>query len=87
MKVRNMTGRTGRKVANQFIIDNGMGTEYFQSYETMIATKGMGTTKLDRSSWDYSNTTSKYRNQFLGMTTKEIKAKIKSGEILLINLN
>jgi hypothetical protein len=44
-------------------------------------------TSLDRSKWDYSQTTGKYRNQFLGETKKETEAKIASGEYELIDLN
>ena len=36
---------------------------------------------------DYSVTTGKYRNQFLGETKKETEAKIKSGEYILTDLN
>jgi len=42
---------------------------------------------LDVNYWDYSKTTSKYRNEFLGESTKETKAKIKSGEYKLADLN
>ena len=42
---------------------------------------------LDKNFWDYSVTTSRYRNKFLGLNTKEIKSKIKNNEIQLINLN
>ena len=42
---------------------------------------------LDKNYWDYSRTTSKYRNQFLCETTKETQAKIKSGEYILADLN
>ena len=35
----------------------------------------------------YSKTTSKYRNMFLGETTKETQKKINSGEYILTNLN
>lgn len=41
MKIRNMTGRTGRAVANQFIIKKavvqGKMGDLFQSYKTVIA--------------------------------------------------
>ena len=43
--------------------------------------------ELDAKKWDYSVTTSKYRNRFLGETTAQTKAKIKSGEYILTNLN
>lgn len=87
MIVRNMTGRTGRAVANQFIIEHN-GRTYFQSYELIIACKNTsGGIEIDRSNWDYSVTTSKYRNQFLGETKKETQAKIDSGEYVLTDLN
>jgi len=87
-KVRQMIGRTGAPVANQFIIENGE-YEYFQSYQTVIAKRHMsaGVVTLDRDRWDYSVTTSKYRNKFLGMDTSRIKRDIKSGAITLANLN
>ena len=42
---------------------------------------------LDENAWNYSRTTGKYRNVFLGEGKKETEAKIKSGEYLLVNLN
>lgn len=65
LKVRNLTSpRSGREVANQFVIENG-DTTLFQSYRSPIV-------EVDRDAlairvyedWDYSRTTSKYRNQF-----------------------
>tara|TARA_Y100000310_G_C20083177_1_gene534817 strand:+ start:174 stop:443 length:270 start_codon:yes stop_codon:yes gene_type:complete len=89
MKVENMTSSKGNKVANQFVITTPSAV-YFQSYETIIAKKDYFSgirVYLDRDKWDYSSTTSKYRNQFLGETTKETQAKIESGEYILTNLN
>jgi hypothetical protein len=87
MNVQNMTNRNGGKVANQFIIQAPDGL-YFQSYSTVIAFQDMsGKLHLDRDRWNYSNTTSKYRNIFTGLTTKETERRIKSGEIILMNLN
>lgn len=92
--------KSGRPVANQFIIftDNG---KYFQSYNSIIAfikyathtykdnkpleTKTM--VYLDETYWDYSKTTTKYRNEFLEENTAETRKKIKSGEYILTNLN
>jgi hypothetical protein len=49
---------------------------------------GCGTsTLIDKNKWDYSTTTGKYRNQFLGETKKETQAKIDSGEYILTDLN
>ena len=103
MKVQNMTSDKGNKIANQFIIKdevlftNGEGQEkigfieVFQSYETVIVKilhKGWKTeTFLDNNKWDYSRTTGKYRNLFLGETKKETEKKIASGEYILTNLN
>ena len=78
--------RTGAPVANQFIISTDEGL-YFQSYRTLIALKQNGKVYLDENSWDYSRTTGKYRNRFLGENTAETRKKIKSGEYILINLN
>lgn len=86
MKVINMTSSRGNKIANQFIITDG-NKEYFQSYNTIIAVNNGGKITLDKNSWDYSVTTGKYRNQFLGETKKETEAKIKSGEYKLADLN
>lgn len=64
--------------------------EYFQSYDSIIVRKEYGPNHnitLDVNYWDYSVTTGKYRNQFLGETKKETEAKIKSGEYKLVDLN
>ena len=88
MRVQNMQSARGNTVANQFEIyaDDGV---YFQSYHTMIAFKPYGDapTQLDRSAWDYSVTTSKYRNIFLNEKKAETQAKIDSGEYVLVDLN
>ncbi len=86
MKVSNMKTPHGNTAPNQFIIEDG-GCRFFQSYETIIVKIDGDKIFLDNSAWDYSATTARYRNVFLDMTTKEIRTKIKSGEIGLINLN
>ena len=54
----------------------------------MIAFKPYsGKIQLDEYYWDYSHTTGKYRNQFLGENKAETEANIKSGEYKLVNLN
>ena len=86
-KVKQMTSeRSGRPVANQFIIYASNGT-YFQSYNSVIAfISNDGKVTLDDYYWDYSRTTSKYRNQFLGENTAKTRAKIDSGEYKLKDL-
>jgi hypothetical protein len=87
IKVENMRSVNYNKVPNQFVIQTDDGL-YFQSYSTVIAFKPLkGKIQLDKDSWDYSVTTGKYRNQFLGETKKETEAKIKSGEYELMDLN
>lgn len=88
IKVRQMTSnRSGRPVANQFIIITNDG-EYFQSYDSVIAFKdNEGNVTLDDYTWDYSRTTSKYRNQFLREYIADTRKKIESGEYKLENLN
>ena len=96
MKVQNMTSNKGNKIANQFIVTTD-NEEYFQSYKSMIAKKVTNyffnytekETKvyLDETYWNYSVTTSKYRNIFLNETTKETQKKIKQGVYILTNLN
>ncbi len=91
MKVRNVTNANYRAIANQFIIEDDKGNEYLQSYQSVIVKRtwinGVAFIELDEKDWDYSNTTGKYRNQFLGETIKETRAKIKSGEYKLADLN
>ena len=87
-KVKNMISSKGNAIANQFIITSGWGNETFQSYDSIIAIKFQnGDVHLDGHYWDYSRTTGKYRNQFLGETKKETEKKIKTGEYLLVDLN
>ncbi len=89
MKVQNFESQRSKKqsfVANQFeIYDNGK--KYFQSYNSIIVMIDKGKVFLDEKYWNYSKTTGKYRNQFLGETTDETKKKIKSGEYTLTDLN
>ena len=86
MKVRNMTSPRGNKVANQFIITDN-GDEYFQSYRSIIAKRSKGKIYLDDYYWDYSTTTGKYRNEFLGERIADTRKKIDSGEYILTDLN
>ena len=86
MKVQNMTSARGNKIANQFMI-NDKGEEYFQSYESIIAKKSQGKIYLDEYYWDYSVTTGKYRNDFLGEKKIDTQRKIDSGEYILTDLN
>ena len=84
-----MTSAKGNKIANQFIITDDNNNEYFQSYRSIIAKRDGDSYQiyLDEYFWDYSVTTGKYRNEFLGEGIAETRAKIKSGEYILTDLN
>jgi len=92
IKVKQLRSATsGRDIPNQFIITTE-DREIFQSYDSIIAVKiNMDNEKdyimLDKTYWDYSRTTGKYRNQFLGEDIKTTRNKIKSGEYRLADLN
>ena len=79
--------RSGKPVANQMVLHLANG-ECFVSYGQKIAIKTWsGEVMLDEHYWDYSRTTSKYRNEFLNEGIAETRKKIKSGEYKLGNLN
>ena len=88
VKVESMISANGNAVPNQHIIRAGIFI-YFQSYKTLIASKNTLTGKivLDRDAWDYSSTTGKYRNMFLGEGIAETRKKIASGEYKHADLN
>lgn len=88
---------------NQYIVPSGLLEKngqtytgsYFQSYDSIIVFHAMDCSDtgncdikfLDEKYWEYSKTTGRYRNQFLGERYAETKAKIESGEYILTNLN
>ena len=81
-----MTSNKGNKIANQFIITD-KNNRYFQSYNSIIVKETENKTYLDSFYWDYSTTTGKYRNIFLGEKKSETEKKIKNGIYKLTNLN
>lgn len=87
MKAYNLTSNNGNKIPNQLEIIDNNGTKYFQSYNSIIIKQTINNTYLDSYYYNYSRTTSKYRNIFLNETTKEIEDKIKKGLYKLTNLN
>ena len=87
VKIYNMESYQGNKVPNQFKIYTNKG-RYFQSYQSVITfINNNGQVYLDEQDWDYSTTTGKYRNMFLGEGIAETRKKIESGEYKLTNLN
>tara|TARA_R100001443_G_scaffold18979_2_gene30306 strand:- start:4942 stop:5220 length:279 start_codon:yes stop_codon:yes gene_type:complete len=89
IKINNMTSNSGNQVANQFEIQTDEGF-YFQSYDSIIVfipNDSDEKTVLDINTWDYSRTTGKYRNIFLGESKQETEKKIKEGIYILKDLN
>lgn len=82
------SSRSGRPVVNQYIIIDDDGNRFFQSYDSIVAKIDcQGEITLDKNYYDYSRTTIKYRNQFLGMSTKQVNDWIQAGKIVLVDLN
>ena len=100
MKLYNIKSpSSGKEVANQFVmVDEGRGAngnfikrEVFQSYQSVIAERVTWSDRvdvtLDKNYWDYSTTTGKYRNHFLGEGIEETRKKIANGQYKLDDLN
>lgn len=90
-RVENIISNNGNVIPNQFIIYEDNGDITFQSYDSIICQIRNGALGYDRivvfgSDWDYSTTTSKYRNKFLMdndlsvlATTRDIKEALERG--------
>lgn len=80
--------RSGKAVANQFIVRTENGT-FFQSYRSIVAkVDNLGNVTLGRD-WDYSRTTLKYLMQFLRvfgygeLNTAHVRKRLASGDFKL----
>ena len=83
VRVDNLTSINGNVVSNQFQLEFENG-RVFQSYDSLIAIKIDGKIYLCEY-WDYSRTTMKYLNWWLGgYSKKEIEKGIKEGEFILL---
>lgn len=81
------SSKTHQPVKNQYkiYIEGGV---LFQSYNVIIAAKmDNGAVFLDANYWNYSRTTGKYRNKFLGEYIEYTREQIKNGTYKLTNLN
>jgi hypothetical protein len=80
--------QSGNPVANQFEIRTDKDY-YFQSYNSIILQYNFKKQQwyLDKTYWDYSNTTGRYRGQILGEGIAITRKKIKSKEYKLKDLN
>lgn len=88
MKVTNITNSRGRKVPNQFTINDG-NVYTFQSYNSVVVVVDFDNSTVTLGSdWNYSTTTSRYRNKFfetVGLyemsNTESVREAIKNGEV------
>lgn len=62
-------------LANNQCIIHAENSVLFQSYDSIICKIENGQTFLDERFWDYSKTTGKYRNIFLGEEKKKQQKK------------
>jgi co-chaperonin GroES (HSP10) len=85
MEITKMRSHQGNIVPNQYDIQVG-DKRIFKSYESNIVMIRNGKVYLDSYYWNYSNTTGRYRNMFLGEDKKTTEMKIKSGEYILTDL-
>ena len=79
IRVNNMVSDRGNDIPNQFELrfDGGI---VFQSYNSVIAVKLYNDNKVYLGDdWDYSRTTGKYRNKFLGVNKAEIVKGLTNG--------
>ena len=87
IKVITMETAKHSQAKNQVILVTNLG-RYFVSYgKTIVFQTHTGKIFMDKKYWDYSRTTSEYRNRFLGYSTAEVKNRIKEGSIKLVDLN
>tara|TARA_B100000900_G_scaffold322240_1_gene281602 strand:+ start:1989 stop:2300 length:312 start_codon:yes stop_codon:yes gene_type:complete len=94
VNVKPMNTRGGNPSPNQCIMSDPHG-ETFVSYGTKICYRSFdlyGPERrpkyvFDEYYWNYSRTTGKYRNEFLGMGVQECRKGIKEGWIKLTDLN
>ena len=102
IKAKNIISDRGNPITNQIIItDTKKDRETFQSYDSIIAIKEYKPERysyavpeehktnvtLDEYYWNYSRTTSKYRNIFLGEPKKDTVKQIKIKNYELVDLN
>lgn len=78
---------TSTPMPNCVIITLSNGTQILKSYDKTIARKFKGKITLDGSYYNFSSSTGKHRNYFLGEDLKTTEKKIKSGEYELLGLN
>lgn len=85
MAIDNLKTSAGNDAANQVVITDDNGTEFFYSHKTLIGINiafGRYTgIYLDKKWHEYTSTIIKYRNQWLGFqNSKQFNQAVESGE-------
>lgn len=86
-----MLNSSGRPAKDQIVRHYEDGSSDFISYGRTIVSRPFNYPKepivLDVGKWNYSITTARYRNRFLGESTGDTRRRIESGQYVLRNLN
>lgn len=85
-KVIAMQSREGKPWRNQYILKAEEG-DYLQSYDSIVALKTTdGRVILHPEYYNYSATTAKVRDAFLGITREQFTQNMKDGKYILQSL-
>lgn len=86
-----MLTSSGKPAKDQYVVYHDDGSTAFVSYGTTIAVRPADypktRIKLDKWKWNYSITTARYRNRFLGEATAQTRKRIQNGQYELVDLN
>ena len=87
MRITQLINENDNPVANHFVISKKAGTDYLQSYDSIVCKVVEGGTTTFGTDWDYSRTTLRHRKGFIGgnRTTKELQHLVDVGLIEINN--
>jgi len=70
---------------NQTICTMNNDMEFLQSYKSVVVARIRGKVYLDKNTYDYSKTTSKYRNRYLNVNNAEFKENLQNGKYTIVD--
>ena len=87
MRITQLLNENDNPVANHFVISKKAGTDYLQSYDSIVCKVVEGGTTTFGTDWDYSRTTLRHLKAFIGgnKTTKELQHLVDVGLIEVNN--
>jgi len=87
MRITQLLNENDDPVANHFVISKKAGTDYLQSYDSIVCKVVEGGTTTFGTDWDYSRTTLRHLKGFIGgnKTTKELQHLVDVGLIEVNN--